>query len=132
MTDIHLTNIHPWGLYPWFATHNPQFVHPNDVPLFTMLRPFGKLFQKVNETEGYFVLRYRDGFYRVRPEIFKPVAAPTLDFGQMVVDVRQPSKIGQIYDIEWHEQQNGPVYYIAVNGRRDAKRYYEGELKAIG
>lgn len=116
-----------WGLYPWFAEHGAELVHPDDLEGFQALMPYGKLFQVAAQEGEFLALRYGDERFRVRPgELFQPRPAPAFAFGDAVqVPKKGP---GTVAAIEWHHQRQAPLFFVAVDGKRLKKRYGAEDL----
>ncbi len=121
------TDASPWGLYPWFVEHGYDWVHPDDLPAFRALSPYGRVFQRVGEADGYWVLAYGAARFRVQPGLFRPVPAPSWPLGTPV-EVKSRSKCGTIRDIFWHFQRNEPLYFLEVAGKKLKTRYFSQDL----
>jgi hypothetical protein len=117
-----------WGLYPWFAEDGADLIHPDDREAFRALGPYGRVFQKVGDDDGYMRLRYGERTYRVRPSLFQSVTVPAFDFGQKVRLNRRPDEVGAVQDIMWHHKENRPMYFLNVNGKRVSTRRWEEDL----
>lgn len=118
-----------WGLYPWFADGTEdKLIHIEDIDKFNKLQPYGKVFQCVDIESRYLVLVYRDKRYRVLPDAYRKIPAPSFVFGQQVKDASKPERLGKIHDIRWHSKQNKPFYHIVVNEKLRSKRYYASDL----
>jgi hypothetical protein len=80
--------------------------------------------------EGDFVLRAGDRFYRVRPELFKPIAAKLpFKVGETVrVRGSVPPKIGLIRDVEWHFKRQSAYYTLSFGKRRSTRWYFPNDL----
>ena len=73
-----------WGLYQWFREYGEQLIHPDDLGAFERLQPNSKVFLCEEEQAGYLVLQYDQERYRVKPDLFKPVAPPKRIFRERV------------------------------------------------
>lgn len=122
-----------WGLYPWFAEMGDDFVHPNDRHRFDAVHPYGQVFKRVGDDGRYIHLQYEGGIVRVRPDLFKPVAAPAFEYG---VEVKtRPSRTirrGRVLEIGWHGRRNEPFFILEIEGRRHKSWYFADELVPAG
>ena len=119
-----------WGLYPWFAEHGLEPVHPSDWERFPALSPYGKLFHCLAEEAGYLVLQYGSQTYRVNPDLYQAVPAPLFNFGDHVQKNGQSDRRGIIRQIHWHHQKASPIYLVQMEGQSKLKRYLQEELEA--
>jgi len=74
-----------WGIYPWFLEHGIDKIHTDDVDSFKKEAHNCKMFECVKEDNQYITLKYGEKFFRVKPDLFKEVAAPKFVFGQKVI-----------------------------------------------
>ncbi|WP_442483773.1 DUF6960 family protein [Aeoliella sp. SH292] len=119
------TAIGNWGLYQWFEEHGLNLIHPDDLVAFRQLTPNGKLFEVVGFQDGYWMLRYAQCTYRVKPALFKNVPAPPLTFGDQVRIFKSGAPTSAtIGDIMWHFQKAEPFYRLTVNEKLLKKRYW--------
>jgi hypothetical protein len=121
-----------WGLYPWFEEHGEEFVHPADVANFRQLSPYGKVFQRISADEPYIILRYGDRHFRVKPDLFQSVPAPSFGFGQQV-SLKSGGKTiqGKISDIQWHHKDTKPFFHVSLECRPLKKRYWADDLRPV-
>ena len=53
------------------------------------------------------------------------VPPPEYRIGQTVMT---KDKRGVVVDIEWHFKDSVPIYFLAFEGKRSSRRYFENEL----
>lgn len=117
------------GIYPWSPGHGTQLVHPDDLERFTKLFPRERVFQAVDERDGYLTLKYGTESFRVRPDLYRPVTGVAFRIGDLVeVSGAQPPKSGVIGEVNWHFKNREPIYYLSFNGKPSSRRYSPGEL----
>lgn len=73
-----------WGTYPWFVEHGVDLIHPDDLEDFKREAHNSKVFECIEERDGYITLKYNDNCYRVMNKLFKPVPSPKYNFGENV------------------------------------------------
>jgi len=115
-----------WGLYPWFAEHGEDLVHPDDREAFAALMPYGKVFRCDGEVDGYLRLAYGERDFRVRPGLFQRVEPPTYGFGAEVVVPKHGAAV--VREINWHHKESEPLYFVEAAGNRLKKRYFTRDL----
>jgi len=120
-----------FGLYPWFLEHGTEMIHPSDYHHFSILKPYGKVFQCVGESERYLVLRYGLAQYRVKPDLYQPIPKPPFVIGEPVRVKDDPNLIGVVCDINWHHQKSSPIFFLEINGKRRSRRFFQDELESI-
>jgi len=113
-----------WGLYPWFVENREHLVYPPDLEKFEKLSPYGKVFQCVNEDDQYLMLKYKDETFSVKPDLYKQVSAPKINFNDKVRLVEKPNAEVVINEIFWHSDRNEPMYFITIDGKKKSKRYW--------
>ena len=118
------------GLYPWFEEHGLELVHPEDLERFKALLPYGKVFEIGASVEGYLCLLYGAESFRVKPDLLKEVPQAKYRIGDKI-EVRGKEGLGEIIDIMWHDKQAKPFFQIALNGKKQSKRYWESDFVLI-
>jgi len=73
MSNSNETTAGTWGLYPWFEEHGAELVHSDDIDEFRKLSPYGKVFLRTGEDNGFIRLAYGDRTFHVKPDLFQPV-----------------------------------------------------------
>ena len=121
-----------WGIYPWFVEHGKELIHPDD------WNGFEEQFQKtaspaavaqcVGASNGFLLLQYPSGVFRVKPDLFRIIPTPAFSFGEHVVVLKTPEKRGVVYQIIWHYKENQPMYFVLYGGKRSKRRYRAEEL----
>lgn len=120
-----------WGLYPWFEESGEQLIFPSDLDSFRKLLPYGKVFKCIDEVDGYLVLQYGQDKFRVKPDLYKVVNKPRFEFGCNIKLAKDNTQEGIIEEINWHQKNNAPIYYISINGKRKSTRYSDEDLISI-
>lgn len=115
-----------WGLYPWFG--DATMVYEADIGKFSLLDPHGKVFYCVDQDESYITIKYREGLFKVIPDLFKIVSKPSFVINENVV-VADSGQEGEVSDINWHFKNNEEFYYITCGGKQKSRRLYRGDLK---
>lgn len=119
-----------WVRCTWFEERGPSLVHPDDLASFRQLVPAGRLFVRVDEQDGYAVLRYRDATYRVRPEVMVAVPRPAFGFGEEV-RVKDNGKVGTVVDIRWHHARRCCFFHLAEKDKRYSRRLFAEDLANV-
>ena len=124
-----------WGLYAWGNAKEKQ-VHPEDLDklaAFPHGEPIGQVLRCVDEDESYVTLKYGDVCLRVTPESYLPMTDKmNFEIGDEVYVKAEPEKKGIVYDVQWHYNDNAPMFFIKVNGtRKSTRRYAESELAKV-
>jgi len=114
-----------YGVCNWFPEHGAKLVAPEDVDAFTGLSPAGKVFYCIGIQGEWLVLQCGTNTYRVRPDVFRPVATPAFEVGQRVV---ASEKLGIIEHVKWHFKNEVPIYLLTFGGKLSSRRYAEAEL----
>lgn len=121
-----------WGLYPWHGQSESEraLVHPEDFERLKLLWPYCKVLERLGEAAepGFIVLRHGESTFRVRPDLFQPVAPPAFDFGEPVCLRKDSERTGVIVAIYWHYKQARPFFLIRLGTKRSLKRYFAEEL----
>ncbi|RCX18762.1 hypothetical protein DFR58_10431 [Anaerobacterium chartisolvens] len=122
--------INSWGLYPWFIEDGEYLIFPKDIESFKKLSPYGKVFRCIDEVDGYLVLKYGNETFRVKSDLYKIVDAPFFEIGCNVKLVKDNTQVGTIEEIQWHQKNKVPMYYISINGKQKSTRYFNEDLIA--
>lgn len=118
-----------WGLYPWFEEHGAQLVHGDDIDEFRKLSPYGKVFLRTGEDNGFIRLAYGERTFRVKPDLFQPVPPISFPIGTRVTILSK--NIDAVIDsIQWHHRDAKPIYYVRRDGKPDSRRYSSEDLSA--
>jgi hypothetical protein len=118
-----------WGLYPWFEEHGAQLVHSEDLGEFRKLSPYGKVFLRTGEEDGFIRLAYGERTFRVKPDLFRPVAPVSFPIGTRVT-IRGKDVEAVVDSIQWHQRDAKPIYYLRRDGKLDSRRYSADDLSA--
>jgi len=119
-----------WGLYPWFREHGTHLIHLDDLSDFESLGPYCKVFICEGEQSGYLVLRYDQKRYRVKPDMFEPVAAPKCSFGEDVSVMKQKQlRRAKVSGIIWHYKRQEPGFYLESEGKKWKKQYWASDFQ---
>jgi hypothetical protein len=121
-----------WGLYPWFRERGLDLIHPDDLPIVLTHTPYCMVCEVAAEEGAYMVLRFASHQFRAKPDLFEPVAAPAFRVGERV-NAKSPRtpKTGIVRSIGWHYKRSQAAYYLAVNGKALAARYWADELEPV-
>lgn len=120
-----------YGLYSWTPEYGLRYIHPANRRTFEWLEPMGKLFEKIDETEDWILLRYDEQQFKVSGELFTELSEkPRFSFGDLVEEVspepgREPHR-GLISDVYWDEGLARPRFQM-VEKKRKVKRVFEAE-----
>lgn len=120
-----------WGLYPWFIEDGEHLISPSDLESFKKLLPYGKVFNCIDEVDGYLTLRYGKDTFRVKPDLYKAVNKPSFEIGCNVKLAKDNTQEGTIIEINWHHKNDSPIYCISINGKRKSTRYTDEDLIAM-
>ncbi|MBC6989243.1 DUF6960 family protein [Hymenobacter sp. BT491] len=120
-----------YGLYPWTPAYGLRYIHPANRRTFEWLEPLGKVFEKIDETEDWILLRYDEQQFKVSGELFTELhQKPPFSFGDLVEEVEpepgRPAHRGLISDVFWNESSDRATYQI-VEKKRKVKRVFEAE-----
>jgi hypothetical protein len=120
-----------YGLYSWTPEYGLRYIHPANRRTFEWLEPMGKLFEKIDETEDWILLRYDEQQFKVSGELFTELSEkPKFSFGDLVEEVDpepgQAPRRGLISDVYWDESRDRPRFQI-VEKKRKVKRVFEPE-----
>ena len=125
-----------YGLYAWTPDYGFRYIHPANRRTFEWLEPTGKLFEKIDETEDWILIRYDEQQFKVSAELFTELSdKPAFSFGDLVQEAnpepgRAPHR-GLISDVYWDESRHQARFQI-VEKKRKLKRVFEaGELKFV-
>ena len=129
-----LSNSSSWGFQPWSPEHSvyhgTSVIHPDDFERWVEQYPYGGVFECIGREDGYLVLSTGSSRFRVKPNLFKPIAKEVKPLGtQIVIESKGTSKNASIVDIRWHHQKGEPYYFVEVDGKRLSKRYFNADLK---
>ena len=120
-----------YGLYPWTPAYGLRYIHPANRRSFEWLEPLGKVFEKIDETEDWILLRYDEQQFKVSGELFTELhRKPEFSFGDVVEEVSpgpgRPAHHGLISDVFWDEGQDRARFQL-VEKKRKLKRIFEAE-----
>ena len=132
-----------YGLYPWTPDYGYRYVHAASRLHFEDVEPLGKVFELLGDAppdreDEWILIRYDDQTYKVRPELFSPLTAPSrrlpFGFGDPVRERNgpngQPPRRGIIADILWDTVRDRPRYRLWIGKRRGELTYEVEELEA--
>jgi hypothetical protein len=121
-----------WGLFPWFAEHGLEEIHPDDRRLVSLISFGSRLFRLLYGDDEYVALEGAYGMLRVKPRLFQPIGSPQFGFGD-AVQTTPPNtlRVGLIKEICWHHRHQREYYFIEVGGKSVSKRYWAEDLEAV-
>ncbi|RSK31810.1 DUF6960 family protein [Hymenobacter metallilatus] len=123
-----------YGLYSWTPEYGLRYVHPANRRTFEWLEPLGKVFEKIDETDDWILLRYDEQQFKVSRELFKELyVRPPFSFGDLVVETDpaddRPAHEGLISDV-FYDEAADTFRFQLVEKKRKIKRVFEaGELE---
>ncbi|GGG47443.1 DUF6960 family protein [Hymenobacter glacieicola] len=120
-----------YGLYSWTPEFGLSYLHPANRRSFEWLEPLGKVFEKIDETEDWILLRYDEQQFKVSRDLFRELyGKPPFSFGDLVEQVNpepgQPAHRGLISDVFWDEATDRARFQI-VEKKRKVKRIFEAD-----
>jgi hypothetical protein len=120
----------------WGQFSHEEDIHPDDkekIILFPYEMTIGLIFHCIAANDDYLTLKYGDILIRVKPESYYPIPQKlVLEIGDWVNVKDELSKKGIIYEIQWHRNEEKPMFFLRVNGtRKSTRRYWEEELEKI-
>jgi hypothetical protein len=120
-----------YGLYAWTSDYGFRYVHPANRRTFEWLEPVGKVFEKIDETEDWILLRYDEQQFKVSAELFKEMyGKPPFSFGDVVAEAApepgRPAHQGLVSDVYWDEA-NDTFRFQIVERKRKLKRIFKAE-----
>ncbi|MET4108234.1 hypothetical protein [Hymenobacter sp. UYP22] len=118
-----------YGLYSWTPEYGLRYIHPANRRTFEWLEPMGKVFEKIDETDDWILLRYDEQQFKVSRELFKELyVKPPFSFGDLVVETDpatdQPAHEGLISDVYYNEAADTFQFQL-VEKKRKIKRVFE-------
>ncbi|GAA4311108.1 DUF6960 family protein [Nibribacter koreensis] len=118
-----------FGVYPWFPGYGYAAIHPANRREFEILEPHNKVFEKVSELNGWYLLRYADEEFKVRPDFYAPIAPLPFTFGEFVRSAQQPrGTMAQITDIIWNVSEDAAYYGLRVGKQPLDGLYKQSQL----
>ncbi|GAA3933281.1 DUF6960 family protein [Hymenobacter algoricola] len=125
-----------FGLYAWTPDYGFRYIHPANRRTFEWLEPVGKLFEKIDETDEWILLRYDEQQFKVSGELFTELSdKPAFSFGDLVQEAHpEPGRAphqGLISDVYWDETRHEARFQL-VEKKRKLRRIFEaGELRFV-
>lgn len=119
------------GLYPWFIEDGEHLIFPGDLKNFRKLLPYGKVFNCIDDVNGFLTLQYGKNTFRVKHDLYKVVNKPRFRIGCKVMLAKDNTQEGTVEEINWHQKNGIPIYYISINGKRKSTRYFDEDLITI-
>jgi hypothetical protein len=124
-----------YGLYPWFPAHGYAYVHPAYRRDFESLEPHGKVFEKLEESEDWLLIRYQSEQFKVKPELFSSIQALPFTFGDQVrprgAAPTFAAPPAEITDIIWDPKTDQPFFQIR-QGRKKLDQFFTAdELRKV-
>ncbi|MDU0372496.1 DUF6960 family protein [Hymenobacter endophyticus] len=118
-----------YGLYSWTPEYGLRYIHPANRRTFEWLEPLGKVFEKIDETDDWILLRYDEQQFKVSRELFKELyVKPPFSFGDLVVETHpataHPAHEGLISDVYYNEAADTFQFQL-VEKKRKIKRVFE-------
>ncbi|GAA4011364.1 hypothetical protein GCM10022408_24750 [Hymenobacter fastidiosus] len=125
-----------YGLYAWTPAYGFRYIHPANRRTFEWLEPTGKLFEKIDETDDWILIRYDEQQFYVSGELFTELHdKPPFSFGDLVEEARpEPGRLphrGLISDVFWDEARHQISFQI-VEKKRKLKRIFEADELRFG
>ncbi|UOR06075.1 hypothetical protein MUN82_03020 [Hymenobacter aerilatus] len=125
-----------YGLYGWTPAYGYRYIHPANRRTFEWLEPVGKLFEKIDETDEWLLLRYDEQQFKVSPELFKELyGRPAFSFGDLVEEVNPPAgraaHRGLISDVFWDEATDRATYQLVERKRKVRQVFEADELRLV-
>ncbi|QNH63445.1 DUF6960 family protein [Hymenobacter sediminicola] len=120
-----------YGLYAWTPDYGFRYIHPANRRSFEWLEPVGKVFEKIDETDDWILLRYDEQQFKVSGELFKELyQKPPFSFGDTVTE-RSPAPgesghQGLISDV-YLDEANETFRFQLVERKRKIKRIFEAD-----
>jgi hypothetical protein len=120
-----------FGLYAWTPDYGLRYIHPANRRTFEWLEPTGKLFEKIDETDDWILLRYDEQQFKVSGELFTELTdKPPFSFGDLVEEIHPlPGELphrGLVSDVYWDEARHRASYQL-VERKRKLKRIFQAE-----
>ncbi|SHL10592.1 hypothetical protein SAMN02746009_02118 [Hymenobacter psychrotolerans DSM 18569] len=120
-----------YGLYAWTPDYGFRYIHPANRRTFEWLEPVGKVFEKIDETDDWILLRYDEQQFKVSGELFKELyQKPPFSFGDTVAEARpapgEPAHQGLISDV-YLDEANETFRFQLVERKRKLKRIFEAD-----
>ncbi|MFC6996256.1 DUF6960 family protein [Rufibacter roseus] len=119
-----------FGLYPWLPGHGYSLIHPANRREFELLEPYNKVFEKIDEINGWLLLRYSDEEFKVRPDMFTTIPKLPFTFGEWVRPASQPTgPVAEIMDIYWSVSDDAPFFALRQGKRKLDGVYRQEQLR---
>lgn len=120
-----------YGLYAWTPDYGFRYIHPANRRSFEWLEPVGKVFEKIDETDDWILLRYDEQQFKVSGELFKELyQKPPFSFGDTVAEASpapgEPAHQGLISDV-YLDEANETFRFQLVERKRKLKRIFEAD-----
>lgn len=105
-------------------------IHPDDLASWNSTHPYGGYFECLGGEGEYLVLTDGKAIFRVKPQLFREVNAPSRRIGD-AVEVESKGRIVQVVvvEIHWHHQKNEPFYLVENNGKQSSRRYWGSDFR---
>lgn len=94
---------------------------------FDMNKPSG-VFPCIFRTSDKVIVVFKEKEYDIPIENTRVIDAPEYDYGDLVSPINHLEIEGVIHSIGYHFDRKEPIYYLKVNGKRKAKRYFKDDL----
>ena len=117
-----------WGRCAWSYEFEKEKIHPEDVENFKFICGQFVVFECIGTDGEYIKVKLGSNTYRVKPEIFTELKEPKYKIGDII---RIKNISATILFNEWHNDKMEHYYYVAVNGKRKSRRYFESELSIM-
>ncbi|WP_157541543.1 DUF6960 family protein [Hymenobacter aerophilus] len=116
-----------FGLYGWTPEYGYSYIHPANRRSFEWLEPLGKVFEKIDETDDWIILRYDEQQFYVSAELFKELyRKPAFSFGDTVKTSAPPAHQGLISDVYFDERADAFQFQL-VEKKRKVQRVFEAD-----
>ncbi|NVO85135.1 DUF6960 family protein [Hymenobacter terrestris] len=114
-----------FGLYGWTPEYGYSYIHPANRRSFEWLEPLGKVFEKIDETDAWIIIRYDEQQFYVSAELFKELyRKPPFSFGDQVKTSAPPAHQGLISDVYFDERADAFQFQV-VEKKRKIQRVFE-------
>lgn len=108
-----------FGIYNLWPTPGTDWIHPDDVALVESLIPSSRVFERIRYEPPYYVLRYGDQSFRVKPAMWMRIAPTELQVGEQIEMLSCFGKyepgIARIREITFNTQTHQYEYFLRKN-----------------
>lgn len=105
-----------YGVYPWPAGHDADWIHPDDLEEASLLLPSDRVFRRLAIEDDYVVLGYGAARIRVRPKLCRVIPGDGLDIGDSVevqsLLGRNDPIVGLVGEMRCPLREDSIAYYL--------------------